>query len=99
VPVHLPPGFSIEVPDGHRFFLDSALEGSQFINTHQPGIYRIFNDTNQLVAGFAVHAGSPRESNLSERLSSEEIEAVTVKPVPLPSSEVDFEEYWPWHCY
>ena len=26
----------------------------------------------------------------------EEIEAVTVNPVPTPNSEVNFEEYWPW---
>ena len=95
-PVHLPGGFSVEIPDGHRLFRDSLMEGDLFDQTRQPGIYRVFNDANQLAAGFAVHAGSPRESNLMERIASEDTEAITVKPVSAPSLEINFEEYWPW---
>jgi hypothetical protein len=95
-PVHLPGGFSVQIPDGHRLFRDSLREGDLFVHTRQPGIYRVFNDVNQLVAGFAVHAGSSRESNLMKRVSSEDTKAITVRLVSAPNSEINFEEYWPW---
>ena len=58
--IFLASNYSIEQPDGRRFVLDSgASVGSEslFSRTEQPGLYRIYNENDNVVAGFAVHAG------------------------------------------
>lgn len=91
-PVSLPGNFSVEVPDGHRLFLESAAE-TQFTRTRQPGLYRIYNDNNELVAGFAVQTGSPEESNLGRVV---EPAPVAVQASSAPNIQTDLAEYWPW---
>jgi hypothetical protein len=97
-PVPLPGNLSVELPDGHRLFLDSGNgpAETQFTRTRQPGLYQIYNEANALVAGFAVHAGSTAESNLSAVLPAETLDSLVVTPVNRPTLETDFEEYWPW---
>ncbi len=95
-PVNLPANYAVETPDGHRLFLDSGQAENQFGRTRQPGLYRIFNSGGQPVAGFAVHAGSPQESNLQQRVSPDALAAVAVNPQAAPAPEIDFDEYWPW---
>lgn len=99
-PVLLARHFSIEVPDGQRFFLNTG-QGSTpdnfFTHTRQPGLYKIYNDSDALVAGFAIHAGSPIESNLSQPLSAADLEqAARVSMLQIPDQDIDYREYWPW---
>jgi hypothetical protein len=108
LPAAIPPGepvllarnFSIEVPGGQRFFQDMNRGGAGdnfFTHTRQPGFYKIYNENNTLVAGFAVHAGSPLESNLSQPLTQAEIEqAVRTTELRPPDRDIDYQEYWPW---
>jgi Ca-activated chloride channel homolog len=99
-PVLLGRNFSIEVPGGQRFFQDMNRGGAGdnfFTHTRQPGFYKIYNENNTLVAGFAVHAGSPLESNLSQPLSQAEMEqAVRTTELRPPDRDIDYQEYWPW---
>jgi hypothetical protein len=99
-PVLLARHFSIEVPDGQRFFLNTSqgsVTDNFFTHTRQPGLYKIYNDNEVLVAGFAIHAGSPFESNLSQPLSEADLEqAVRVSMLQVPDQEIDYHEYWPW---
>lgn len=91
-PVSLLGNFSVELPDGHRLFLESAAE-TQFSRTRQPGLYKIYNDNNELVAGFAVQAGSPEESNLNRTV---EPVSLAVQASTAPNIQTDMAEYWPW---
>src|SRR6185503_9435614 len=70
-PVLINGNFSIEVPGGRRLS-SLELEGSSglFTRTKQPGLYKIYNDQDAFVAGFAIHAGSALESNLSPQFET-----------------------------
>lgn len=99
-PVLLARNFSIEVPGSQRLFQNTngASAGDNFFtHTRQPGVYKIYNENNTLVAGFAVHAGSPLESNLSRPLAQAEIEqAVRTTELRPPDQDIDYQEFWPW---
>lgn len=98
-PVTLARNFSVETPDGQRLSLtgDQTATETAFDRTKKPGLYRIYDSNDTLVAGFAVHAGTVAESNLLQRpeLSAFE-QQVTVSPLPPPSPDVNFQEFWPW---
>jgi len=96
-PVKLPSNFNVEIPDGHRLFLnpDRATE-SLFTRTKLPGLYRIYNQSNELVAGFAVHAGEPQESNLTQKIQPDTLAPLDASAVAAPQPETAFEEFWPW---
>ncbi len=110
-PVWLGGRFSVQLPDGRRLFLSTAAlkspalkrqTGEVFSRTKQPGIYRIYNDNDTLVAGFAVQAGSALESNLATQVQPDILdmtgwpegdnrhEAETANP------QIAYHEFWPW---
>jgi hypothetical protein len=99
-PVLLSRNFFVETPGGQRLFLDAGeafLSDHIFSRTKSPGIYRIYNESNLLVAGFAVHAGSPLESNLGQRQwQPDSLKALEAENLPAPDPEVDYEDFWPW---
>lgn len=101
-PVLLARNLSIEVPDGHRLFLSaSEATGSAnlFAHTKQPGLYRIYNENNAFIAGFAVHAGSPLESDLTRDPQQSDPDPLPLldasAPAP-PEPETAYQEFWPW---
>jgi len=86
------PNFSLALPDGRR--LRPSADNPQFNQTQQPGIYKIYLDGTQPVAGFAAQAGSAFESNLTQLFEP-----------PAPSTNNDllnlqteshYQEIWPW---
>jgi hypothetical protein len=97
-PVLLNRNFYVETPEGQRLFPDSnQIAEHLFSRTKMPGLYQIYNEANNLVAGFAVHAGSPLESNLGQRQwQPEELKALETGPLPLPEAEINYEDFWPW---
>lgn len=98
-PVRLPATFSVETPDGQRLFLNDEGDTSEnlFTRTKQPGLYRVYDQNNNLAAGFAVHAGSSQESNLTLRQNLPDLESrVKVALVTSPDRAPLLEEYWPW---
>ncbi len=94
-PVRLPGDFSVETPAGRRLFLE-PMAAAMFARTQQPGLYQIYNRQNEPVAGFAVHAGSPEESNLSRPALPAQLAALAVTPADLPAPPGELVEYWPW---
>jgi hypothetical protein len=98
-PVELPRTFSVAVPEGFRLFMEVGQAESgpnRFTRTKQPGIYRIYNSSDTLVAGFAVHAGSPQESNLLRATSSPELPPLEAAALTGPTPDIGYEEFWPW---
>ncbi len=97
-PVVLDGNYTIEVPGGRRLAAEPVIEQNQdvFSHTKQPGLYRIYNDRDHLVAGFAVHAGSALESNLTGPLQPETLNLTYVSAKTGPNPQFDFQEYWPW---
>lgn len=96
-PVLLAGNYGIELPDGRRLVPDSAsTAGHVFSRTTQPGLYRIYSEGGAVVAGFAVHAGSPLESNLSQQIEPDTLTALDATAQPAPDIEIDYDEYWPW---
>ena len=47
------------------------------------------------MAGFAVHAGSALESNLTTQLQPDALDLTQLER-PLADPEIEYEEYWPW---
>lgn len=96
-PVTLNGSFSVVVPGGNRLFppLEQKSWQGQFTRTKQPGLYKIYNTKDELVAGFAVHAGSALESNLTTRLQPEtlNVEHSTLNVIPPP---IQYYQLWPW---
>jgi hypothetical protein len=96
-PVLISGNFQVEVPNGRR--LSSALESEGadefFTHTKQPGLYKIYNQQDSLVAGFAVHAGSALESNLSPQFRFDvlNVERSTFNNLP---PQIEYYEIWPW---
>lgn len=97
-PVELVGNFNVETPDGHRLYLASGdvAANTLFSNTSRPGIYKIYNKNNILVAGFAAHAGSPIESNLQQRFDVNAVTSLDAAALTAPEAEVDYNEFWPW---
>ncbi|MCB0195393.1 MAG: hypothetical protein KDJ65_25825 [Anaerolineae bacterium] len=98
-PVTLARNFSVETPDGQRLSLntDQDITESAFTRTKKPGLYRIYDSNNTLVAGFAVHAASIEESDLLQRPDRAQFEErLAISPVPPPSPDVNLQEFWPW---
>ncbi len=96
-PVVINGNFSVEAPGGHRLFPPPERAGwaGVFSRTRQPGLYQIYNQQNEPVAGFAVHAGSALESNLAQPLNSN---LLRVEPASTASllPPVDTYPFWPW---
>ena len=86
---------SVETPDGRLLFLPSG-EGDwgEFTQTTQPGLYRVFNENNNLVGGFAVQAGSALESNLTQRFQPAAL--TKINPTITVSPEPEYFKLWPW---
>ncbi|HMQ53433.1 MAG TPA: BatA and WFA domain-containing protein [Anaerolineae bacterium] len=98
-PVRLPANYSVEAPDGQRLFLndEGAASENLFSRTKQPGLYRVYDQNNILAAGFAVHAGSSQESNLTQRQSLPDLESrLQAASLTSPAADTLFNEYWPW---
>jgi hypothetical protein len=90
--------FGVELPDGRRLALDTRLTnstGPTFSRTELPGIYRLYDGNDSVVGGFAVHAGSPFESNLTQRLQPENLAGIDAAALPAPDRELAIEEFWP----
>ncbi|MEM7348517.1 MAG: hypothetical protein AAF485_30185, partial [Chloroflexota bacterium] len=98
-PVDLGPATTVELPGGRRLTLSSTQdelgESRQFTRTKQPGLYRIYNNADQLVAGFAVQAGSALEANPQAQFSSE---TVTQRFTSDETTTFVDDQYrfWPW---
>lgn len=95
-PITINGNFNVEVPDGKRLSpLQMLGSGGRFTRTQQPGLYKIYNEQGNLVAGFAVHAGSALESNLTPQLHPESLnlQPPTAKS---PPPEIKYYEIWPW---
>jgi hypothetical protein len=97
-PAPIAGNFSVETPTGRRLFLSPNETGqeSTFDRTKQPGVYRIFNEKDTLVAGFAVQAGSALESNLISPVQFDLLDIPYVSEAQQASSETILQEYWPW---
>ncbi|MFN8455112.1 MAG: VWA domain-containing protein [Anaerolineae bacterium] len=96
-PVMLNGAFSVAIPGGQRLFppLEQQSWQGQFTRTQQPGLYQIYNAQDELVAGFAVQAGSALESNLTTRLQPEtlNVERSTLNALP---PQIEYYQLWPW---
>lgn len=95
VPIH--GNFSVESPGGHRLFStfeEGQAEGA-FTRTQQPGLYKIYNNQDERVAGFAVHAGSALESNLKVQFQPA---TLNLQPaiVNLLPPQTGYHDLWPW---
>jgi Ca-activated chloride channel family protein len=98
-PVLLAGSFNVETPDGRRLFTTSETEMNEniiFSYTKQPGLYKIYNEKDTLVAGFAVHAGSALESNLTPQLQPGKLNVMQISEQTIAKPEVAHTEYWPW---
>ncbi|MBN1219651.1 MAG: BatA and WFA domain-containing protein [Anaerolineae bacterium] len=95
-PVLLDQNLSVETPDGRRLFLPSPAqdERSKFTQTTQPGLYKIFNESDRLAGAFAVQAGSALESNLTARFAPEILTGLETTATTSPEKE--YFELWPW---
>lgn len=90
--------YSVEIPGGQRLFpplQNEGWTGNLFSRTKQPGLYRIYNERDALVAGFAVHAGSALESNPVPQFQPEQLNMQRSTFSPLPP-EIDYYDFWPW---
>lgn len=96
-PVLLAGNYSVELPDGRRLTPDTrpGSVGALFTRTRQPGLYKIFNNDNQEIAGFAVHAGAPDESNLTQQFQPESLATIDSAALAAPNPEIAFDEFWP----
>ncbi|MFN8459340.1 MAG: hypothetical protein U0401_32600, partial [Anaerolineae bacterium] len=96
-PVTLNGNFSVAVPGGNRLFppLEQKSWQGQFTQTQQPGLYQIYNSKDELVAGFAVQAGSALESNLTTRLQPETLNVKRSTFNVLPA-QIEYYQLWPW---
>jgi hypothetical protein len=59
------------------------------------GLYKVFNESDRLVGGFAVQAGSTLESNLMTHFQPETLATVDSATAVAPP-EKDYFEFWPW---
>jgi hypothetical protein len=96
-PVLIDQRLSVEIPGGRRLFLPSQTEDevTVFSQTKQVGLYKIFNENDRLVGGFAVQAGSTLESNLMTHFQPETLATVDSAAAVTPP-EKDHIEFWPW---
>ena len=98
-PVAIGGNFSIDTPAGRRLFLASNEAGQSagnFRETRQPGLYRVYNENNVLVTGFAVQAGSAFESNLLTPANPDQVHLAYITRQNETSSDVTQQEFWPW---
>lgn len=101
-PVPIDGSFIIELPSGRRLSAFASPptaetgQAGQFSRTRQPGLYRIYNERNNQVAGFAVHAGAALESNLSEPFSPNDLIISYLPDSALNDTETEYREFWPW---
>ncbi|MEW5956835.1 MAG: VWA domain-containing protein [Chloroflexota bacterium] len=89
--------FTVETPGGQR--LSPSMDRDElhrFTRTRQPGLYRIFDRRQRQVAGFAVHAGSALESNLSDPLEPAQLDLTSSSPPVVAAPQVQYQEFWPW---
>jgi hypothetical protein len=95
-PVLVGDNLSIQTPAGHRLMMPSGSAGglSQFLRTQQPGLYTVYNQNDQLVGGFGVHAGSALESNLTAQFAPELVAGVN--PATVTEPEPVYADVWPW---
>jgi hypothetical protein len=96
-PVLIDQRLSVEIPGGRRLFLPSQTEDevTVFSQTKQVGLYKVFNESDRLVGGFAVQAGSTLESNLMTHFQPETLATVDSATAVAPP-EKDYFEFWPW---
>ena len=96
-PVLLGRDVNIEIPGGQRlsFATQAGLGQSQFDRTKQAGIYRVFEPSGTLAGGFATHAGSALESNLTVHFTPDSLTQIDIGAASAPE-ETDFYDYWPW---
>jgi hypothetical protein len=95
-PILINGNFSIETPEGRTLSsLETGGSGGPFTRTKQPGLYKIHNDAGAFVAGFAVHAGSALESNLTPQFQPATLNLSRPAPQTLPP-EIEYHEIWPW---
>jgi len=97
-PILLANNYSIEPPDGRRLVLGAGPSNSSesvFSQTEQPGLYRIYDENNTVVAGFAVHAGSPSESNLTRQFQPDSLPALDAAALSAPDLEIAYDDFWP----
>ncbi len=97
-PVLLGGNFSVETPAGRRLFAplsDAESKNNVFYRTQKPGLYKIYDDDDAPVAGFAVHAGSALESNLNTQLQPDALNLLQIER-PLADPEIDYQDYWFW---
>ncbi len=100
-PVPINGNFSVEIPGGRHLFptLEEKREGKVFAHTQQPGLYKIYNDQNEWVAGFAVHAGSALESNLTVQLQPSTFNSLrepASRTFNTPPPQTEYYDFWPW---
>ncbi|MBN1991778.1 MAG: VWA domain-containing protein [Anaerolineae bacterium] len=96
-PILLGQNLSVELPDGHRLVspAQAGEDGRVFAQTKQPGLYKVYNEDDRLLGGFAVHAGSALESNLTTRVEPETL--LNVDPAMAAiEPETAYHEFWPW---
>jgi hypothetical protein len=96
-PVLIDQRLSVEIPGGRRLSLPSQTEDevTLFSQTKQVGLYKVFNENDRLVGGFAVQAGSTLESNLMTHFQPETLPTVDSAAAVAPP-EKDYFEFWPW---
>ncbi len=97
-PVTIDAGLNVELPDGTRYeqpFQIDLNQTNQFVQTQQAGLYKIYNQQDKLIGGFAAHTGSSLESNLVPEFDPSLIVTLDTGADEV-SPEVENDEYWPW---
>jgi Ca-activated chloride channel family protein len=98
-PVLLGGNYSVEIPGERRLFPSSGGDNntnSVFSRTKQPGVYRVYNEADTLVAGFAVQAGSALESNLKTQLQPDLLDLAPSPDQAGIGPKIEYNEFWIW---
>ena len=97
-PVAIEAGLTVELPDGTRYeqpFQIDLNQTNQFVQTQQAGLYKIYNQQDKQIGGFATHTGSSLESNLAPEFDPALLVALDAGVGEAPP-EIENDEYWPW---
>jgi len=88
---------SVELPGGRLMPPpETELATYQFELTHQPGLYRVYQQDGRTAGGFAVHAGSALEANVARRLDPAALKLIEMEQPALAAPQTANEEFWPW---
>jgi len=94
-PISLEQGLTIELPDGRRLTHSFATQ-TNFDQTQQPGLYKIYYPDQRWGGALAVHAGSALESNLHQFQASRQTSEVLKTSEVSTATSSEIYELWAW---